>query len=467
MARIALFGTSANPPGLHHRRIVEALCQSFDRVEVVPCGPRPDKATTNDVGPVHRAAMTELAFARMSGVSVDTFDLENQTFTRTHDLGRMYEWEGQVWHVVGADLVAHGREGRSAIHAWAHGEELWKDANFVVVSREGYELDPRDLPPNSQVISPEHAGSSSEIRRRVFEHQPIEALVTSGVRDYIERHGLYRGTERPRWVRLTSDEPRLLVVSDPWNKLAPIYAEHLAPLVDERHPNIIVVLGGDGTFMRAVRAHWKQRLPFVGVNLGRKGFHLNNLPPESLTPEFFAGEFDLRQSPLLEVEVEDALGKLHRATGFNDAWVRIEGPGCAWIQVKIDDEVYFPELVGDGVIVSTPAGSTAYAWSAGAMPIRIGSPQLLLVGNNVFEPRGWKTASLGLDSVVEFANADQTPPPHKRPLVGCVDDHFFGQVRSMKVRVSRVAAVDVAFTSVYDFERKLRNEQLGPFMART
>src|SRR3712207_6078098 len=103
---IAVYGGSFDPPGLHHRRIVDELRQHFDHVVVVPCGPRPDKRAGCD--PVHRAALTDLAFGGLGRVEVDLFELEQATFTRTHALDRRYAGRGEVWHVVGTDLVAGG-----------------------------------------------------------------------------------------------------------------------------------------------------------------------------------------------------------------------------------------------------------------------------------------------------------------------------------------------------------------------
>ena len=73
--KIAAFGGSFNPPGLHHRAIAEALARQFDRVDVIPCGPRPDKATVDDVDPAHRAAMAHLMFQGIPNVRVDESDL--------------------------------------------------------------------------------------------------------------------------------------------------------------------------------------------------------------------------------------------------------------------------------------------------------------------------------------------------------------------------------------------------------
>src|SRR5512133_3924692 len=108
---IAVFGGSFNPPGMHHRRIAERLAREFDEVVVVPCGPRPDKPITDDVPPTHRAAMVDLGFRGLERVRVELFDLETSTFTRTYQLEERFQASGDVYHVVGTDLLGGASEG--------------------------------------------------------------------------------------------------------------------------------------------------------------------------------------------------------------------------------------------------------------------------------------------------------------------------------------------------------------------
>ena len=109
--QIVIFGGSFNPPGLHHRRIAEALAQQFDEVIVVPCGPRPDKQTSNDVDPIFRATLVSICFAGLPRVEVDLSDLEQAAFSHTAEIDARYASRGDVWHLVGADMVTGGAAG--------------------------------------------------------------------------------------------------------------------------------------------------------------------------------------------------------------------------------------------------------------------------------------------------------------------------------------------------------------------
>lgn len=452
--RIAVFGGSFNPPGVHHRRIVEALARRFDAVKVVPCGPRPDKPVTNDIDPIHRAVMADLAFAGLGpAVEVDLFDLEHGTFTRNHELEARYAPDGEVWHVVGTDLIRDGRRGRSPIQVrWAHGPDLWRKSSFAVAVRRGSTFDPADLPPHNVVLHAGPSGASSVIRERCFQRRPIRGLVTPDVETYIERWNLYRGRIDLGQMHLTLAEPRLMVVPDQRNPAAVSLGASLGDLVVREHPNLVVVVGGDGTMLHAIQTHWRLRLPFFGVNTGHLGFLLNDVKDE-VSPAFFRRELLVRRSPLLYVVTRHPDGSSRAMLAFNDAWVQAQPGKVGWFEVTVDGETRIDRLVGDGVLVATAAGSTASARAMGANPVPAGTDILVVVGSNVAQPLNWRTgANVPLDSIVEFRNLDATG---WRPVHGFVDGVDVGEVVTMTVRASRIAAAELAFTPDHDVRKKL------------
>ena len=449
--RIAIFGGSFNPAGRHHRAVAEALGRHFDEIIVVPCGPRPDKPSVADIEPVHRAVMADLAFRGLPKVRVELFDLEHETYTRTIDLDRMFSPKGEIWHVVGTDLIKGGRSGGSEIQrGWERGLELWKNANFVVIERAGYGIVDADLPPHHLLLRPGQSGSSSEIRERAFKRLPIADLVTPEVESYIARYNLYRGTPPQRSVGLKLD-PRALIVADERNPEAVALAASLRHLEDAAGPNCIIVIGGDGTMIRAIRKHWRLRLPFIGLNAGHRGHLLNDLDHNGI-PDVLESEKRVHQLPLLYSEVFGADGAPAGGSyAVNDTWVERASGQAAWIQVKVDGEIKIPKLAADGALVATAAGSTAYAKAMGAKPLLVGAQEIVLVGSNVTEPAGWKSASLPLDAEIEFTSLNQ----QKRPIRAYVDGAEKGLVSRVKIRVSRVAAVEVAFSPKRDMAAKL------------
>ncbi len=448
---IAVFGGSFNPPGLHHRAVAEMLSAHFDEVLVVPCGPRPDKPVTNDVPPIYRAAMAEMTFRGLPEVRIELFDLEEGTFTRTWELEERFCEQGELWHVVGTDLVAGGGRGESVIQReWARGPEIWRRLNFAVVRRPGFDLDPADLPEHNRLFDLSAPGSSSNIRDRVFGRRPIDGLLSDEVAAYIQRHDLYRGMRPPLTTRFFLEEIRPLMVADPWNSRARALADKLGS-VKTKEPNLIVVVGGDGTMLRAIRSEWRRRVPFYGLNTGHMGFLLNDRPPS----DYLGEDLVLEQLPLLAVETEGADGATSTALAFNEAWVERATGQTAWLRVTVDGRQRLPKLIADGALIATAAGSTAYARAMGAHPVPLNTPVLLLVGSNVFNPSFFKPVVLPLDSTVELTTLD----PQKRPLQGYIDGVSQGEVRSIRARVSRTAAVELAFDPGHDPAEKLARIQ--------
>lgn len=190
---LALFGGSFNPPGIHHRKIVERIAEAFDEVVIFPCGPRPDKSSVDQVTPEMRSQLCSVGFAGLKKSRLDLSDVLQKEFTRTWELQERFSKNAQLAHVVGADLLSGGAEEASPIQtSWTRGKELWNNLSFLVLTRPGSTLDPTDLPPHHILLNLQIQGSSSEIRRCIKEGESIENLVLPEVRQVIELHGLYR-----------------------------------------------------------------------------------------------------------------------------------------------------------------------------------------------------------------------------------------------------------------------------------
>jgi nicotinate (nicotinamide) nucleotide adenylyltransferase len=455
--RLVLFGGSFNPPGIHHRALAEELSRQFDEVVIVPCGGRDDKPSVLSVEPIHRAIMCDLAFAGLPRVRVDAFDVENEKYTRTFALDEMYAHEGEVWQAVGSDLLIGGGHGASEVHGWARGEEVWNNLRFAVVTREGYELAPEDLPPHHVIIRAPQDGSSTELRRLANARAPLDGLLPPAVVAHIQRYGLYHGLLPKSTTILTLDRPRLRLIIDEANPSAVALAERFVPFRSD-DPNLIVVCGGDGTMLHAIQDHWRERLPFVGVNAGHRGYLMNDAAAIDDVPAFLSNlRVDLQ--PMLLVETTGLHGEGRHYYAFNDTWVERDSGQAAWLEVSVDGQVRLPRLVADGALLSTPAGSTSYARAMGATPLLHDVHGWLLVGNNVLEPLGWKSAIIPATAKLSLKarHAD------KRPIRAFVDGQPAGQVLAMDVRLSQVAAAEIAFAPGRDMAVKLMEGFFPPF----
>jgi NAD kinase len=222
-------------------------------------------------------------------------------------------------------------------------------------------------------------------------------------------------------------------------------AEAVRPFVSEP-AEAIVVIGGDGTMLRAIRTHWPDRLPFFGLNTGHLGFLLND-PSD----DFWDRDLRKYRLPLLDVETKCAGRDPIRNVAFNDCWVERETGQTAWIEVSVNGVTRMGKVVADGMLISTAAGSTSYARAMGATPLPFNAELLTLAASNVLLPAFWRPAVLPLDTTIRLRNLD----PKKRPLRGFIDGIAQGPVVEMTAKSSDTAAVELLFAPEYDPVAKL------------
>ena len=452
--RVAVFAGSFDPPGLHHRRSAERLAGRFDEVVVLPAGPRPGRPAGGSLA-VHRAVMADLNFADLPRVRVELGDLEQSRFTHHREFDRVFGGPGvEVAHVVPAEAVRGGAAGASRIQReWEDGPGLWAAAPFVVVHEPHEPIAPADLPPRAEVVEVPAYSSSGLIRSLLFDGDGADALLAPRVADYVRRHGLFRPTPPARDASFRPAAPRFRLFTDERSPAAAKVAEGLRRY-ESADPEVIVVVGGDGTMLRAIRQHWRARRPFYGINTGHLGFLLNDRDGAG----FWDRDLRLYQLPLLWVEITAADGSAKGGLAFNDCWVERQTGQTAWVEVTVNGRVVMPKVVADGMLVATAAGSTSYARAMRATPLPFNAPLLTLAGSNVLLPQSWHPAVLTIDAGVGLRSLD----PAKRPLQGFIDGVDQGRVLGLTARVSRTAAVELLFAPEHDPVSKLAGLQFPP-----
>lgn len=446
--RIAVFSDSFSPPTLLQRRQIESLLEhGFDKVIIYPRGVRADRGEHEVALPRHRAALVSLAFRDLPNVEINYEDISNGTNASLIDLTYKYESQGDVWLVVPqADVLKVSREKAAIIESYDQGQRLWREARFAVLMDNSVGKSSQ-LPPNRIEILGSNGMSPADLRGRIFHGDNVDEHLDRDVADYIHRHRLFVPGTSGRDAFFQVDRPELFIIYDERNARAVELAQSYERYRSET-PNLILVIGGDGTMLKAIKEHWRRRLPFVGLNAGHLGFLMN----ASLPREIQGIKLISQSLPLLRVDVRYPNGNTAMHLAYGDAWIeRAEGQ-AAWLQVRVNGEIQLQKVVGDGMLVATAAGSSAYARAMGAVPVPLDSQSLILAGSNIFQPRFWKPMNLPGSSQITLTSLDTRG---KRPLRAFVDGQSIGIVEEISAKQSLTAAVELAFTREYDPSTKL------------
>jgi NAD+ kinase len=234
-------------------------------------------------------------------------------------------------------------------------------------------------------------------------------------------------------------------------KLAERYGD--VPAADAE---VIVALGGDGFMLRTLHAHRALAAPVYGMKLGRVGFLMNKHRQDDLV-ERIARAHAAELFPL-EMQATDAAGEVHRALAFNEVSLLRQSNQAAHLEVKLNDAVKLANLVCDGILVSTPAGSTAYNLSAHGPILPLDANVLALTPISPFRPRRWRGAILPHRTQVSLRVLD----PGKRPVSATADFLEVRDVREVIVRQSAEQGVRLLFDPEHNLEQRILDEQFAP-----
>lgn len=217
-----------------------------------------------------------------------------------------------------------------------------------------------------------------------------------------------------------------------------------------------VVLGGDGFMLQTLHAMLDtgRILPAYGVNLGTVGFLMNrNRAPEKLLARI-AKARELSIEPLtMEAVTQD--GALHRYNAINEVSLLRETRQTAKLRVSVNDKVRIEELVCDGVLVSTPAGSTAYNLSASGPILPLDSDLLALTPISPFRPRRWRGAILPDRYTITLTVKE----PAKRPVSAVADQQEVRDVAEVRVRVAETLRLTLLFDPGQSLDERIVTEQ--------
>jgi len=217
--------------------------------------------------------------------------------------------------------------------------------------------------------------------------------------------------------------------------------------------DIVVALGGDGFMLESLHKAMEYKIPVYGMNCGSIGFLMNDFYKGGLIERLeLARPKDIY--PLF-MKVKDANNKTHHALALNEVSLFRSTYQAAKIKIVVDGKVRLKELICDGVLLSTPAGSTAYNLSAHGPILPIDAPLLALTPISPFRPRRWRGAILHNDARVVF----KTLEANKRPISAVADNVEFENVLSVEIFEDRSKKVTLLFDPGHGLEERVLNEQ--------
>jgi NAD+ kinase len=217
--------------------------------------------------------------------------------------------------------------------------------------------------------------------------------------------------------------------------------------------SVIVALGGDGLMLQTLHTVMDRRLPVYGMNFGSVGFLMNDFAADGLVDRLAAAKpTDIYP---LEMQVTDASGARHDALAFNEVSLFRASYQAIKVEIGVDGHIRLDELICDGVLISTPAGSTAYNLSAHGPILPIDSSLLALTPISPFRPRRWRGAILNNRAVVTFRMREA----EKRPTSAVADNVEFKNVVEVTVHENRAHQVTLLFDPGTGLDERVLSEQ--------
>jgi NAD+ kinase len=219
--------------------------------------------------------------------------------------------------------------------------------------------------------------------------------------------------------------------------------------------DVVVALGGDGFMLQTLHETEDMGLAVYGMNCGTVGFLMNGYAVDAL-PERLAQAEETVINPL-GMKATTADGRVVRALAINEVSLLRAGPQAAKLAIHVDGKLRLDELVCDGALLCTPAGSTAYNYSAHGPILPIGSDVLALTAVAAFRPRRWRGALLPKTAVVRLEVLD----PVKRPVMADADSRSVSNVISVEIRSEPAVCHRILFDPGHGLEERLLVEQFA------
>ena len=222
---------------------------------------------------------------------------------------------------------------------------------------------------------------------------------------------------------------------------------------DPAKADVVVALGGDGLMLQTLHKFMNSGKPIYGMHRGTVGFLMNEFVEERLAERLAAAHITVIH-PLV-MQARDAQGRTHEHRAINEVSLFRQSAQAAHLRILIDGQERLTELVSDGVLVATPAGSTAYNLSAQGPIIPINAPLLALTPISPFRPRRWRGALLPDAARVTVKVLDA----ERRPVAAVADHAEVRGVREVEITMEHMVSMQMLFDPDHSLDERILREQ--------
>ena len=218
--------------------------------------------------------------------------------------------------------------------------------------------------------------------------------------------------------------------------------------------NTIIVIGGDGFMLQTLKKNKNISKSFYGINSGNYGFLMNKFSSKNTVKNFSKAK-KITISPL-EMIVKNKLGIKKKAIAINEVSILRQSRQAASMSIKNGSKIIIKKLVSDGVLVSTPAGSTAYNLSVHGPILNLNSKKLSIAPISAFRPRRWKGKIISDKSKITIRNIN----PQKRPISAVADNIEIRNAKIILVKINKKIKFNLLYDKNNSLQKKIKIEQL-------
>ena len=212
--------------------------------------------------------------------------------------------------------------------------------------------------------------------------------------------------------------------------------------------NLFLVIGGDGFMLKTLKNNKNNTKLFYGINSGNYGFLMNKFSPKNTIKNLSKAKM-ISISPL-EMKVTTKMGVKKKSIAINEVSILRQSRQAASLNIKLGKKNIIKKLISDGILVSTPAGSTAYNMSVYGPILSLNSNKLSISPISAFRPRRWKGKIVSDKSLIQIKNLN----PIKRPISAVADNIEIRNAKNIFIKTNK----KIKFNLLYDASRSLQNK---------